>query len=199
MGVLKRFTNCRILRNHKIIKEDLWIRDGKILNPEQIFFDERNKADVLIDCKGTIIAPGFIDLQINGIRINFFVQLNFYLLLLIIGGFGIDFTANTNDVVNGIDLVSEELLKHGVTSYYPTIISSHKEIYAKVLPHIKLKRGGKNGARILGVHCEGPFINIEKKGAHPPSTLRQFENVSSIILFIYLKQYTYFKLGHEDC
>lgn len=66
MGPIKQFTDCRILRDHKIIKEDLWVRDGKILNPEKIFFDERKNADVKISCKGAIIAPGFIDIQING-------------------------------------------------------------------------------------------------------------------------------------
>lgn len=65
-GELKRFINCRILRDGKLVNENLWVRNGKITNPEQVFFDEKIKADVVIDCKGSIIAPGFIDLQING-------------------------------------------------------------------------------------------------------------------------------------
>lgn len=112
--------------------------------------------------------------ELNDLYLILSINLNF---ISIPGGFGIDFTANTNDVVNGINLVSEKLLKSGVTSYYPTIISSHKEVYQKVIPLIKLGRGGNNGATILGIHCEGPFINVEKKGAHPPSTLRQFDQV----------------------
>lgn len=67
MGPIKQFTNCHILRDHKIIKEDLWVRDGKILNPEKVFFDEQRTADVKFNCKEAIIAPGFIDIQINGI------------------------------------------------------------------------------------------------------------------------------------
>lgn len=69
MSELTQFINCKILRNHKIIKEDLWVRDGKIINPEKIFFDEKIKASRTIDCKGLIIAPGFIELQINGLFI----------------------------------------------------------------------------------------------------------------------------------
>jgi N-acetylglucosamine-6-phosphate deacetylase len=38
----------------------------KIVDPEKVFFDEKISADVQIDCKGALIAPGFIDLQING-------------------------------------------------------------------------------------------------------------------------------------
>lgn len=47
-------------------REDLWVREGKILNPEKLFFDEKGSADVQLDCKDSIIAPGFIDVQING-------------------------------------------------------------------------------------------------------------------------------------
>lgn len=47
-------------------REDLWVREGKILNPEKLFFDEKGSADIQLDCKDSIIAPGFIDVQING-------------------------------------------------------------------------------------------------------------------------------------
>lgn len=46
---LIKFKNCRILRDHKIIKEDLWVRNGKIINPEKVFFDEKGQADVVCD------------------------------------------------------------------------------------------------------------------------------------------------------
>lgn len=42
------------------------MRDGKILNPEKLFFEEKGSADVQLDCRDSIIAPGFIDVQING-------------------------------------------------------------------------------------------------------------------------------------
>lgn len=63
---LLQFTNCRLVRDHRIIHDDLWVRDGRIVNPEPVFFDERTKAHCRIDCGGAIIAPGYIDLQING-------------------------------------------------------------------------------------------------------------------------------------
>lgn len=66
MSTLKQFINCRILRCGKLIKEDLWVRNGKIINPEKVFFDEKIQAAEQIDCKNAIISPGFIDLQING-------------------------------------------------------------------------------------------------------------------------------------
>lgn len=44
---LIKFKNSRILRNHKIIKEDLWVRDGKIIDPEKVFFDEKRQAHLV--------------------------------------------------------------------------------------------------------------------------------------------------------
>ena len=61
-----QFRNCRILHDKRIIRDDLWVCDGKILNPEKVFFDNKITADVQIDCNNNIISPGFIDVQING-------------------------------------------------------------------------------------------------------------------------------------
>ena len=69
-GKIKQFRNCRILSKHQIIREDLWVRNGKILNPEKVFFDERVQADIVVDCQNNIISPGYIELQINGMNIN---------------------------------------------------------------------------------------------------------------------------------
>lgn len=66
-NLLTQFTNCRVLRDHHLLtKVDLWVRDGRIVDPEKIFFDEQRLADRTVDCDGAIISPGFIDLQING-------------------------------------------------------------------------------------------------------------------------------------
>lgn len=42
------------------------MREGRILDPEKLFFDEQGYADEQVDCEGQILAPGFIDVQING-------------------------------------------------------------------------------------------------------------------------------------
>ncbi|XP_035431859.2 N-acetylglucosamine-6-phosphate deacetylase [Spodoptera frugiperda] len=144
---LTRFHNCFILRDSKIIKEDLWIRDGKIENPEQVFYVEQLQADVTVNCEGLLIAPGFIDIQING-------------------GWGVDFSYDSENVKEGVRKVSKELLSHGVTSFCPTMVTSDLEKYRKILPLIKKSDGGEHGATVLGVHLEGPFINMAKKGAH---------------------------------
>ncbi|KAJ8377230.1 hypothetical protein AAFF_G00264580 [Aldrovandia affinis] len=151
-----QFINCRILKDHLLQREDLWVRDGKFLDPEKLFFDEEGFADIRVDCNDSIVAPGFIDVQING-------------------GYGIDFSLATDDVSGGVALVAKKILEHGVTSFCPTLVTSPPHIYHKVLPEVKVHDGGREGAGVLGVHVEGPFISPQKKGAHPEMFLRGFE------------------------
>ena len=65
-GTLVQFTNCRILYQNQILREDFWVRDGRIMNPEKIFYSEKIVSDVKIDCGNLLIVPGYIDVQING-------------------------------------------------------------------------------------------------------------------------------------
>lgn len=81
--------------------------------------------------------------------------------------------------------VSKGLLAHGVTSFCPTLVTSPTETYHQVLPKIKRKAGGKDGATILGVHVEGPFISVEKKGAHPENCIRELEEGFKTLVDVY--------------
>uniref|UniRef100_A0A669C7A5 N-acetylglucosamine-6-phosphate deacetylase n=1 Tax=Oreochromis niloticus TaxID=8128 RepID=A0A669C7A5_ORENI len=154
---ITQFINCRILRDNELQREDLWVREGRILDPEKLFFDEQGYADKRVDCEGSIIAPGFIDVQING-------------------GYGIDFSQASENVSDGVSFVAKKILEHGVTSFCPTLVTSPPEVYHKVLPQVKVHDGGPHGAGVLGFHLEGPFISAEKKGAHPEKYLRTFKS-----------------------
>lgn len=55
-----------VLEDGRLIREDLWVRDGQILNPLHLFYEEKKEANIVIDCSGLLISPGFIDIQING-------------------------------------------------------------------------------------------------------------------------------------
>ena len=160
-NLIIKFTNCRILRGESLISNDiLLVRDGKILDPEYVFFVEKKVPDLEIDCDNLIIAPGFIDAQLNG-------------------AFGKDFTCDTENFKATLEEVSYKLLKYGCTSYCPTIVSSQRHTYEELIPQIKRTdaRTSENiGANILGIHLEGPFISSEKIGAHELSTLRKFDN-----------------------
>lgn len=150
---LVQFCNCRILYHGEILHEDFWVRNGKIMNPEELFYDEKVTAEKQIDCDNMLIVPGYIDVQING-------------------GFGYDFSSNIEVFSEGLDVVSKGLLQHGVTSFCPTLVTSPVNVYRQVLPKLKRRPGGKHGAEIIGAHCEGPFINFKKKGAHDESYIK---------------------------
>lgn len=66
MTIVTKYFNCNIIRDGHILMQDLWVKDGQIADPEKIFYDEKKIPDIEIDCLGSLITPGFIDLQING-------------------------------------------------------------------------------------------------------------------------------------
>ena len=90
------------------------------------------------------LIPGFIELQING-------------------AFGEDFS---NDP-HAIWRVAARLPELGITTVLPTIITSPPEAVQEALAVWKAgPPAGYHGARIPGLHLEGPYLNPLKKGAH---------------------------------
>ena len=104
----------------------------------------------ILDARGLLLAPGLIDLQLNG-------------------AFGDDFTTDPTSIWR----VAARIPCYGVTSFLPTIITSPPE---KIIEAQESLTGGWpadfRGATPLGLHLEGPFLNPDKKGAHNPTYLR---------------------------
>ena len=163
-----------MLRNGQLVEEDLWIssRNGKILNGQEVFYNHRAAPDQVIDLGGRILSPGFIDVQVNG-------------------AFGFDFSVapeKSTDYVKGLVRVNKGLVKAGVTSYTPTIVSQHPEVYHKVLPYLGatgFRRSPQEGAESLGAHLEGPFLNPLKNGIHNKSVLKAPESGIDALLDCY--------------
>ena len=89
-----------------------------------------------------VVAPGYIDLQVNG-------------------AFGVDFGEKPERIAE----VAARLPATGVTAFLPTIVSSFADRYRRVFEAMPGAMAA-SGARILGLHLEGPFLAPAKQGAH---------------------------------
>ena len=128
------------------------IKQHKIIDVfnEDRFHKKVFKPDtIFIDAKGSYVAPGFIDTHIHGF-----------------GGFGTD-DYNTESILK----MSELLAGYGVTGFIPTLYSAPKKDMIKGIKSIVKAMGKENGAKILGIHMEGPFISPERLGAQNPQSL----------------------------
>lgn len=96
-----------------------------------------------IDLEGATLLPGFIDVHNHG-------------------AVGVDvMDATTSD----LHRVSEYLASQGVTGWLPTFVPASDENYASAIAAISEVMTEPRGARVLGVHYEGPFVNTKQCGA----------------------------------
>ncbi|MDR1971280.1 MAG: N-acetylglucosamine-6-phosphate deacetylase [Treponema sp.] len=125
------------------------IEDGKIADvfSEKRFNQKHFAPDTeIIDAGGNFIVPGFIDTHIHGF-----------------GGFGTD-DANGPDGTEAILEMSRRLVDYGVTAFNPTLYPSEPEDMLKAVSAVSGAMGREQGARIMGLHLEGPFLSPERPG-----------------------------------
>jgi len=149
-----------------IQSKKVWIADQFI--PAQIEIDdnkisniyEYNEKQVDYDYDDKRIVPGFIDVHCHG-------------------AYGFD----TNDAnEEGLRNWTRGIVNEGITSMLPTTITQSKEVLIKALANVaKVVEEGYEGAEILGIHFEGPYLDIDYKGAQPKEhiakpIIKEFQN-----------------------
>jgi N-acetylglucosamine-6-phosphate deacetylase len=105
------------------------------------------------DLEGALLLPGFIDSQVNG-------------------GGGVLF--NDSPSVETIAAIGRAHRRFGTTGFLPTLISDDLEVVARAIAAVRSAiESGVPG--VLGIHIEGPFLNVERKGVHDPAKLRELD------------------------
>ncbi|MBD1571867.1 N-acetylglucosamine-6-phosphate deacetylase [Vibrio sp. S17_S38] len=145
--------NATIYTGHDMLTQHaVLIAAGKIHSVVKI--DELPKDIKTIDLNGDILSPGFIDLQLNGC-----------------GGvmFNDKITADTMQIMHLANL------KSGCTSFLPTLItSSDEDMKQAIQAERDYQQQFQNQS--LGLHLEGPYLNVLKKGIHRPDFIRQSDS-----------------------
>jgi N-acetylglucosamine-6-phosphate deacetylase len=143
-----QFINGQVITPYQIKKTNILIKNGKI----KMVGDQMISEAKTIDLSNCFLAPGFIDIHLHG-------------------GGGADLMDGD---VDSIIKIAETHLKYGTTAMYPTTLTAKDKELFKLFENIGLAREkNKNGARIMGLHLEGPYLSANQKGAQDERYLKR--------------------------
>ena len=145
--------NGRVLRDQSLLAgQCVLLEGGRILDIVPDGHPSCRDA-VQVDLGGQLLLPGFIDSQVNG-------------------GGGVLF--NDAPTVDSIRQIGQAHRRFGTTGFMPTLISADLDVVARA---IAAARGAIEAGvpGVLGIHIEGPFLNVERKGVHDPAKLRELD------------------------
>ena len=135
-----------------IQSKKVWIADQ--FTPAQLELEDGiikeiypyNEKEVTKDYGDLSILPGFIDIHCHG-------------------AYGFD----TNDAnPEGLRKWAKGIVDEGVTSFLATTLTQSEEVLTNAVSNVaKVVEEGYEGAEILGIHFEGPYLNKAHKGAQP--------------------------------
>ena len=153
--------NALLIKNAKLVSDStiksncgiLISQDGRIVDVFDMddFDAKRHEADDVYDAKNLTVTAGLIDTHIHGI-----------------GGFGTD-----DATVESILGMSECLAKFGVTGFLPTLYAGRPEKMEKEALAVLEAIGKEQGARILGINFEGPFLSPLRAGAQDAASISE--------------------------
>jgi N-acetylglucosamine-6-phosphate deacetylase len=143
-GIFMIIKNCKIIFQDNIENGEVLIKNGKIekINPNSFYNEE------IIDGEGCYLSPGFIDVHIHGA-----------------GGFD-----TMDGTVESIISISKVIAAYGTTSFLPTTMTcALEDIKKAVEAAAACMKEGTEGAQVVGVHLEGPYISPQMIGAQNPN------------------------------
>lgn len=143
-------TNAVIYTGEKVLYEHAVVIENGLI---QAVILEKDLAKEIptVDLNGANLSAGFIDLQLNGCG-------------------GVMF--NEEISVNTLEIMQATNLKSGTTSYLPTFITSPDEGMKQAVSVMR-EYLSKHQNQALGLHLEGPYLSVAKKGVHRPEYIRE--------------------------
>ncbi|MBB5518738.1 N-acetylglucosamine-6-phosphate deacetylase [Amphiplicatus metriothermophilus] len=145
-------TNARILADQGMIEGHALVLEGARI-AAIVPREEAPAGGRRFDLDGAILAPGFIDVQVNGGNGRLF---------------------NESPDVETIREIGAAHRRFGTTGFLPTLISDELDVIAEAVAAVDAAIAeGVPG--VLGIHIEGPFLSTDKKGVHDPSKFRRLE------------------------
>ncbi len=147
----KYITNARIFTGETTYtNRAIAVQDGRIT--ALLSIDAIPAGANTIDLHGDCIAPGFIDIQING-------------------GYQRYFSLQPDEET--VREITQACLEHATPYFYITLISSPVEVIHQAI--VTIREAKKHNPHLLGMHLEGPFLNPIRKGAHSESVIRSVD------------------------
>ncbi|EOW4764802.1 N-acetylglucosamine-6-phosphate deacetylase [Listeria monocytogenes] len=144
--------NVKVCKDNELIDMSV-VTEGHLIKevlPKNKIIAEEYSEEAIFDGNGGLLIPGMIDVHIHG--------------------------AKNYDMMDGstesIQAVSMACAETGCTSFLVTSVSSSLEDLIQMIRQTKKVIGKEKGAKIAGIHLEGPYLNIEKKGMQNPAHLR---------------------------
>jgi len=164
--------NAKFIIDEEIIEDKVLLYNDKILGIfDDIIISDSDNIEI-IDAKGQYVSAGFIDLHIHGSA-------------------GVDVMDATPQA---LETLSQALLKTGTTAFLATTMTMSERHITKALVNIKNHASKVKGAKILGIHLEGPFINSEKHGAQDK---RYVQNANFALISEYIEDIKMITLAPE--
>lgn len=145
---MKAIINGRIIREDKVVEQGALLFDDRIVGIVDDAELKNYELEEIIDAGGRYVSPGFIDIHIHGS-----------------GG------CDTMDgTLGAIETMSRTISENGTTGFLPATMTMPMEDIHRAFDKIRQAMGMKlKGARVIGAHMEGPFINEKYKGAQNPA------------------------------